>query len=180
MSTPTHKRRFQSDGSISIDDMIDWSDEEPMEEESSVPHLLGSLSVMDSFDAGTSPGPPPPPPQPQRISLQEGDDPLSIRDSVWNPSPLVLSVRKIYSDEDEHQSPTNNRMAPPPPVSMNTTMHTQAPRRVSEGFDMMVIDHTATHQTRPRGGSYHRRASANSLPPATDLEDVIRGFQVLA
>lgn len=191
MSIPTHKRHFQSESSISIDDMIDWSEEEPMEEEASVPHLLGSLSAMDSFgmDDGASPGPPQ-----QRhncTSMREGDDPLSRRDSVFNPSPLVLSVCKIYPDEEAsiesatstfRTNTTNLRKVPPPshvPMPPRFTLtspdQTPVPRRVSDGSEMAVD--TLPQQTPSRRGS-HRRDSANSLP--TDLEEVIMGFRVLA
>lgn len=201
MNIPTHKRRFQSESSISIDDMIDWSDEEePMEEESSMPpHLLdGSLSALDSF--GMEDGPQ----SSQSTSLmREGDDPLSRRDSVFNPSPLVLSVRKIYGEEEEgasiesaksfginNASLSPKHLPPPPPPPLHNSMlppttgmnssitsFQAAPRRVSDA-SAMAIDTSEPPQTprSARRGS-HRRDSANSLP--TDLQEVMMSFSVM-
>jgi hypothetical protein len=194
MSIPTHKRRFRSSSNISIDDMIDWSDEEPMEEEENlVPHLLGSLSNMDSFglesDVRVSPA--------AGVSLcGNEDDPLSRRDSVFNPSPLVLSVRKIYPDEEASiESSTNTQAHKDPSVPQRVRAHTWSPfqqsqqqeqqqqplRKVSDFSENMAVDTTeATSLPRrrlPRQRS-HRRVNASSLPAPRDLDDVLMNLRV--
>jgi hypothetical protein len=170
--------------------MIDWSDEEPMEEEeNSLPHLLGSLSNMDSFglesDVRVSPA--------AGVSLcGNEDDPLSRRDSVFNPSPLVLSVRKIYPDEEASiECSTNMQTHKVPSVPQRVRAHTWSPfqqsqqqplRRVSDASENMAVDTTeATSLPRrrlPRQGS-HRRDNASSLPAPRDLDDVIMNLRVM-
>lgn len=196
MNLPTHKRCFQSESSISIDDMIDWSEEEPMEEEAAMPpHLLGSLSALDSFGMDD------PQQQHSTSSMSEGadTDPLSKSDSVLNPSPLVLSVRKLYPDEEAsvesaHTTPTTTycnketwetgKVPPKAPnhapasFTMNaTTQHQHAPRRVSDGSEMAVDSATKLARPTLRRGSSHRRDSANSLP--TDLAEVMMNFSIV-
>jgi hypothetical protein len=191
MNLPTHKRCFQSESSISIDDMIDWSEEEPMEEEAAMPpHLLGSLSSQDdSFGMDD------PQQQDSTSSMREGADPLSGNDSgiVLNPSPLVLSVRKLYPDEEAsvesaHATPTTTihtrKVAPKAPnhapasFTMNaTSQRQQAPRKVSDGSEMAVDSATKLARPTLRRGSSHRRDSANSLP--TDLAEVMMNFSIV-
>ena len=162
-----------------MDDMVGWSEDEPMEDEQ-VPHLLGNLPVLGSFgmdDSAASPGPP-------RHAMElEGDDPLSLKDSVFNPSPLVLSVTKIQPDEQPRsvESSTNATKAPPPtPDHMQlrfcmTDQQAPRPRMVSESSDMMVDSKRLL-----RRRSSHRRDSVDSLPTATDLDKVIMGFHILS
>ena len=197
-ATMMHQRRFHSSSSISIDDMIDWSDEEPMEEENAMPHLLGSLSNVDSFgmesDVRTSPA------VAAGVSpCGNDDDPLSRRDSVFNPSPLVLSVRKIYPDEEasiESATSTfrtsNSQTHKVPPVPQRARASTWSPfpqsqqyqqtaRRVSDASENMAVDTTteATPYRRPPRRASHRRDSASSLPAPRDIDDVLMSFRVL-
>lgn len=189
----THSaRRNKSDDSIDMDDMIEWSDDEEvvMLEENDVPHLLASLFAVDDM-------------MDECCSLPDNtteDDPLSLRDSVYNPSPLVLSVRKIYSDEEREDAesiestfaarllqankvpemalPSQSPIQSTHRVSLSSIESNHSSSTTSPADNIMSVCDSSTKPMRPRGRSFHRRDSVKSLPAPGDLHEVLMGLDV--
>lgn len=171
MAAPTHSRRYRSSSSISIESMIDWYEEEDLMEEE-VPHLLASIAITGSdteecrSECHSS-----------RPSTQHGDDPLSRRDSVFNPSPLVLSVRKIHPKEEAPIEPATfiltNATEIPRPRNVGYSDKTRCISESSTLSDSSDQSMTVCDTKSPRR---HRRDSIDSLP--ADLREVLLSFEV--
>jgi hypothetical protein len=163
MSVPNHSR-------YSSKDMIDWFEvDDPMEEES--PHLLASIS-FEGFDEDYE-SPSPTPIQNHNANRNGRDDPLSRKDLVTQPSPLVNFVRKIYPDErpsiESFPLPVSNvpsfTFASAPGIPRHISFSDKSHRTSSESSiqtdcsdqSMTVCD---SKSPLPR----HRRDSVESLP----------------
>jgi hypothetical protein len=155
--------------------MIDWCEEEDLmeedDEEKEVPHLLASTTVTgsDTEECQLECYPRPP-------STQNRGDPLSRRDSVFNPSPLVLSVRKIHPNEE---APIE-----PPTYILTDTTEIPRPRHVRYSDKTRCISESSSlsessdqSMTVCDTKSRHRRDSIDSLP--ADLREVMLSFEVL-
>jgi hypothetical protein len=175
MSVPRH---YKSYSGISIEDLIDWYDEaDPMEEES--PHLLASIS-FSGFDEDCE-SPHPPCIQNQNVTRNERDDPLSRRDFVTQPSPLVNFVRKIYPDGgtsiESLRLPVSNAptftLASASKIPRHISFSDKSHRTTSESSiqtdcsdqSMSICDNKSAP---PR----HRRDSVESLPD--DLQKLLK------
>ena len=172
MSSPSDIRYYwssSSSSSISSASMNDWYDEEDLMEEEG-PHLLASIAVAgsDTEECRSECHPRPP-------STQKRDDPLSRRDSVVNPSPLVLSVRKIHPKEEAAIEPPTYILAEsteilrPRPVGAARTrcISESSTRSESSDHSMSACD---------TKGSRHRRDSFDSLP--ADLREILLSIDV--
>lgn len=167
MSVPNHSRHYES---YLSKDMIDWyDDDDPMEEES--PHLLASIS-FEGFEEDCE-SPYPPCIQNQKANRNERDDPLSRRDLVTQPSPLVNFVKKIYPDEgtsiESFHLPVSTAptftFASAPRIPRHISFSDKSHRTTSESsIQTDCSDQSMTFCDSKSPPSRHRRDSVESLP----------------
>lgn len=171
MSAFTHSRRysFSSSSSLSLESMLDWYEEEDLME-AEVPHLLASSAVtgsdMEECQSECHPRPP---------SIQKRDDPLSRKDSVFNPSPLVSSVRKIRPNEAAPIEPPTYILADTTEIPRPRNVRANRTRCISESSGLSECSDQSMNVSDTKSLPRHRRDSFDSLP--ADLREVLLSIE---